>query len=236
LRDTYSFIVPVYNEKENILPTIKEIYKYFDKKKIEILFVDDFSPDGSAKEIEKHSIRYDKVKLVQHGKKNGIGAALQFGCQYAKGDYLIFLDADLSQSPKYLEGMIGLIDDKTHMVIGSRYLNKSNILNQSAFRKYGSRLFNIFLQIIFILSIKDVTHSFRIFKREIFDKINNEISENGHPSFLIQFTLLAIKKNFQIKEYPMTFIDRDISQGVSKLSVSKELFKSLIFIFKYKFK
>ena len=66
--------------------------------------------------------------------------------------------------------MISLLDDKTHMVIGSRYLNKSNILNQSMFRKYGSRLFNIFLQIVFILRIRDTTHSFRVFKREILKK------------------------------------------------------------------
>lgn len=236
MKNIYSFIIPVFNEKENILPTIKEIYKYFDKKKIEILFVDDNSPDGSAKEIKKHSIHYKSVKLIQHGKKDGIGAALQFGCKYAKGEYLIFLDADLSQSPKYLDGMISLFDDKTYMVIGSRFLNKSNIYNQSVFRRYGSRLFNIFLQIVFILKIRDITHSFRVFKREIFDETKNQISEKGHPSFLIQFTLLAIKKNFQIKEYPITFIDRDINQGVSKLSVMKELFKSLIFIFKYKFK
>ena len=79
--------------------------------------------------------------------------------------------------------MISLLDDKTHMVIGSRYLNKSNILNQSMFRKYGSRLFNIFLQIVFILRIRDTTHSFRVFKREIFEKTKNQISEKGHFSF-----------------------------------------------------
>lgn len=236
MKNICSFIIPVFNEKENILLTIREIYKYFDEKKIEILFVDDNSPDGSAKEIEKHSKHYKSVKLIQHGKKDGIGAALQFGCKYAKGEYLIFLDADLSQSPKYLYGMISLLDDKTHMVIGSRYLNKSNILNQSMFRKYGSRLFNIFLQIVFILRIRDTTHSFRVFKREIFEKTKNQISEKGHPSFLIQFTLMAIKNNFQIKEYPITFIERDLTQGVSKLSVTKELFRSLIFILRYKFK
>ena len=57
-------------KKENILLTIREIYKYFDeKKKIEILFVDDNSHDGSAKEIEKHSKHYKSVKLIQHGKR-----------------------------------------------------------------------------------------------------------------------------------------------------------------------
>ena len=149
------------------------------KKKIEILFVDDNSHDGSAKEIEKHSKHYKSVKLIQHGKKRWHRSSFTICCKYAKGEYLIFLDADLSQSPKYLYGMISLLDDKTHMVIGSRYLNKSNILNQSMFRKYGSRLFNIFLQIVFILRIRDTTHSFRVFKREIFEKTKNQISEKG---------------------------------------------------------
>ena len=69
MKNICSFIIPVFNEKENILLTIREIYKYFDEKKIEILFVDDNSPDGSAKEIEKHSKHYKSVKLIQHGKK-----------------------------------------------------------------------------------------------------------------------------------------------------------------------
>ena len=69
--------------------------------------------------------------------------------------------------------MISLLDDKTHMVIGSRYLNKSNILNQSMFRKYGSRLFNIFLQMVFILRIRDTTHSFRVFKEILKNKKSN---------------------------------------------------------------
>ena len=106
----YSFVIPIYNEKPNIEKTIINIYKYFGlKNDYEVLFVDDISPDGSAEEVVKLSSTYNNVKLIQHGKKEGIGAALHYGSKKSIGKLIIFLDSDLSTSPEYLIKMINMI-------------------------------------------------------------------------------------------------------------------------------
>ncbi len=229
----YSFVIPVYNEIDNILPTINEINKFHnDKNKFEILFVDDDSPDGTSNEILKASHKFSNVRLIQHGKKEGIGAAIFYGCSFVKSDLIIFLDADLSQSPSYIIEMMNIINNGSDMVIGSRYIKGSKQINQSYFKKYGSYFFNRFTSLLLGIKLNDITHSFRIFKKSIYDQVKKSITQKGHPSFLIEFTLLAQKKKFTISEYPVTFIERDKSKGVSKLSISKELIQSLKFILK----
>lgn len=234
---SYSFIVPVFNEKQNIFPTIDEIFKYHKyPNEFEILFVDDNSPDGTASEINKACSKYSNVKLIQHGKKEGIGAALTYGCKFAKHDLFIFIDADLSQSPSYIPQMIKHIESGSDMVIGSRYLKGSKKINQSAFRKYGSYLFNLFSKLILGVPVFDITHSFRVFKKDIFYFLENSITQKGHPSFLIEFTYLTALNKYKIKEVPITFIDRDYSRGISKLNIKKEIINSLILILNLLFK
>ena len=94
-----SVIVPVYNEKENVEPTAREILGAFGQlvSDLEILFVDDNSPDGTADEVIRVSGLASQVRLVQHGKKEGIGAAHRAGYEAAKGEYVMCIDADLSQ-------------------------------------------------------------------------------------------------------------------------------------------
>tara|TARA_B100001057_G_scaffold221315_1_gene221706 strand:+ start:2701 stop:3408 length:708 start_codon:yes stop_codon:yes gene_type:complete len=227
MRNFYSFVVPIYNEKKNIAPTINEIEKYFSNEKFEILFVDDNSPDGSADEVNYISSKNQKIRLIQHGKKEGIGAALNYGCKYTNGNLIVFIDADLSQSPKFINDMTLIIHQNYDMVIGSRYMKNSKILNQSLFKKTGSYMFNIFTRFLLKIKLTDITHSFRIFKKKVFIDLEDQLNEKGHPSFTIQLTNLALKNKFKLTEYPITFIERDSSQGVSKLSITKELISSI---------
>ena len=207
----YSFVIPIYNEKPNIEKTIINIYKYFGlKNDYEILFVDDISPDGSAEEVVKLSSTYNNVKLIQHGKKEGIGAALHYGSKKSIGKLIIFLDSDLSTSPEYLIKMINMIENQKYdMVIGSRFLKQSKQINKELFKKIGSKYFNYLAKYILNLNINDITHSFRVFKREIFYKLDDLLIEKGHPSFVLELTYLSNRNNYKIGEYPITFVERD---------------------------
>jgi|TARA_B110000259_G_C13908963_1_gene360060 dolichol-phosphate mannosyltransferase len=225
----YSFVIPIYNEKPNIEKTIINIYKYFGlKNDYEILFVDDISPDGSAEEVVKLSSTYNNVKLIQHGKKEGIGAALHYGSKKSIGKLIIFLDSDLSTSPEYLIKMINMIENQKYdMVIGSRFLKQSKQINKELFKKIGSKYFNYLAKYILNLNINDITHSFRVFKREIFYKLDDLLIEKGHPSFVLELTYLSNRNNYKIGEYPITFVERDENASQSKLSIKKELISSI---------
>lgn len=219
----YSFIVPVYNEKENIFFFIKKIEEEFDNfsKNYEIIFVDDNSPDGTAKEIQKLSKKYPKIRLLQHGARNGLGAAVLFGYTNAKGNYIVGMDVDLSVSPTHLPKMINLIEkNNLGMIIGSRYLKKSEIINKSILRKTGSVFFNFVASNLLKINLSDPCHSFRILKKEVVTNISKKIKEKEHPSFFIELTYI-VQKDFSISEYPIKFVERNESQGKSKLSIKK---------------
>ena len=228
----FNFIIPVYNETQNIEPTIIFIKDNFFSEDYLISFIDDNSPDGTASKILSLKEKYPEIELIQHGKKDGLGSAILFGYLNSKSDYLIGLDADLSQSPKYLHDMYKMIKNGADMVIGSRYVFGGKVIGKSQLRLIGSVAMNKIASKLLNLNILDISHTFRIFKKEIISKISTLLKEKGHPSFLIEFTYFAKKNNFKIKEYPIFFIERSSDRGVSKLSASKEIIPFLKTILK----
>lgn len=231
----YSFVIPVYNEKINIKSAANEIQNKFDSycKDYEILFVDDNSPDGTGEEVVELSLIDNRIKLCQHGKKIGLGAAIKYGYLQTQGQYIIGIDVDLSQSVDDLLEMIKFMkDNKADMVIGSRYIKGGKQINKPWLRDFASKNMNYFITKILKINIYDLSHTFRIFDRKIINSIKNSLVETGHPSFMTEFTYFANKKKFKILEYPITFIERDASKGVSKLSVIKEMPSYFKFIVK----
>ena len=220
-----SFIIPVYNEKKNIIPTTEAILSTFDKYKedLEILFVDDNSPDGTAEEIESVETKFSQVKLVQHGKKEGIGAAHLFGYENAEGEYILCIDADLSQDPADLLKMKEKLDKGKDMVIGSRYAIGGEMVGKSILRDVGSRGMNLIAKVFLGLPTTDTTHTFRAFRKSVFNKVSDKINQKGHPSFQVQFTFWVRKEGFDISEIPIRFVERDDDRGESKLSIKKEI-------------
>ena len=219
----YSVVVPVYNERMNIEPTSKAILEAFGPKvnDLEILFVDDNSPDGTANEVERVSLLLSQVKLVQHGKKEGMGAAYRAGYEKAKGEIIAGIDADLSQSPKDLIKMINKLDEGFDLIVGSRYMPGGEMIGKSKLRDIGSRSMNLINRYILGIPMTDATHTFRVFKKDIFNSVANNINEKGHPSFQIQFTFWVSQQKYKITEIPISFKERGEEQGVSKLSIKK---------------
>lgn len=231
----YSFIIPVYNEKKNIGLTIAEIKKKFERHSsdYEIIFVDDNSPDGTALEIENFAKVDNRIKLCQHGKKIGLGAAINFGYKKALGEFIIGIDVDLSQSIDDLIKMISYLkNNNLDMVIGSRYIEGGKQINKSFIRDAASRYMNIFISTILNLKVYDLSHTFRIFRREIFLNISSSLHETGHPSFMTEFTYFTVKKKYKVSEFPIIFVERDPSLGKSKLKISKEIFPYFKFVLK----
>lgn len=230
----YSIVVPVYNEKSTILPTAKGILDALGDlaARTEILFVDDLSPDGTAEEIVRVSGIIPQVRLVQHGKKEGIGAAHHAGYIAARGDCIMCLDADLSQSPSDLLRMKEKYDSGFDLVIGSRYARGGKQIGKSFMRDCGSRGMNLIARYLLGIPLEDSTHTFRIFKKGLFNAVESKLDQKGHPSFPVQFTFWTVRQGFRVTEIPITFVERPCGGGKSKISVRREVWPFIKLVFR----
>jgi len=209
-------IIPTYNELENIPNLIPKILQK--DEGLEVLIVDDNSPDGTAAFVEEESKLNSRVHLIKRNAKLGLGTAYIEGFKYAlkNGYNFIFeMDADFSHNPKELINFLREIES-ADLVLGSRYKNGVNVVNWPMKRLLLSYFANVYTRIITGLPVKDATGGFKCFRREVLEAIDfNNVKSNGY-AFQIEMTFKAWKKGFRIKEISITFIDR--VKGTSKMS------------------
>ncbi len=220
-----SVIVPVYNERANIEPTASGILEAFGPlaAECEILFVDDNSPDGTADEIVRTGQKFPQVRLVQHGKKEGLGAAHHAGYHAAEGRYVMCIDADFSQDPRDLLRMKEVLDAGHDLVVGSRYMKNGEQIGKSLARDWGSKAMNAMTRVCLGIPLADSTHTFRAFRKTVHESVCRHLNEKGHPSFQIQFTFWVVRSGFRVTEIPVRFVERSADKGQSKLSIKREL-------------
>jgi len=219
-----SIIVPVFNERRIIEITAQRIMAVFKNidDDVELLFIDDNSPDGTAEEVIRVSKSIPEVRLIQHGKKEGIGAAHRAGYEAAVGKYILCIDADLSQTPEDLLKIKQKLDEGYDLVIGSRYMKDGKQLGKSPLRDIGSRGMNLLCRIFLGLKLTDGTHTFRGFKSNLYKKYSDRLSSKGHPDFQVEFSFWIQKGGNKILELPIHFKEREDSLGQSKIIIQKE--------------
>ena len=209
-------IIPTFNEMENMPKLIPEVLSK--DKGIEILVVDDSSPDGTADYVENLMQSNGKIHLIKRDYKMGLGTAYIAGFKYAlehSFNYIFEMDADFSHDPKEIVNFLNEIENYD-LVLGSRYISGVNVVNWPMRRLILSYSANIYTKIITGLHIKDATGGYKCFRREVLEAIDlDEIKSNGY-AFQIEMTFKAWKKGFKIKEIPITFVDR--VKGTSKMS------------------
>ena len=209
-------VIPTYNECENIEKLIKKIHEI--KNDMNVLVVDDNSPDGTASIIGQLMQNDDRIHLLKRAGKMGLGTAYCDGFQYAldKGfDYIMEMDADFSHNPEVIPDFMKEIENYD-LVIGSRYISGVNVVNWPLRRLFLSYGANVYTHIITGLPLKDATGGFKCFRADILKKINlKSIKSNGY-GFQIEMNYRVWKKGARIKEIPIIFIDR--RSGVSKMN------------------
>ena len=225
-------IVPTYNEIENVQRLVEAIFNY--QNDINILFVDDSSPDGTAGLIKEMQQKYPQILLLEREKKEGLGRAYIAGFKFAlqKGfDYIFEMDADFSHDPKEVPVFLREIE-QNDLVIGSRYIRGVNVINWPLRRLLLSYFANIYTQVITGLPVKDCTGGFKCFRREVLETIDLEnIGSNGY-AFQIEMNYKAWRAGFRIKEIPIIFVDREF--GESKLS-KKIMWEAIFLVWKLRF-
>ncbi len=215
--------VPTYNEKDNVgwlFAGIKEL-----NLPIDILFVDDNSPDGTGQVLDEIARKNPEVKVVHQAGKAGIGNAHKVGIAWAyQQGYqtLITMDADLTHSPSDIPKLLGSISE-CHVVVGSRYLQKDSLEGWNFSRKVLTRIGNILTT--FMLGIKqDATGAFRAYRLDIIPQALFQAVRSDSYSFFFESLYLLYSNSFKIKEVPIALPPR--TYGSSKMQVS-DIFGSL---------
>ena len=207
-------IIPTYNEVDNIKNIVSHIFN--ENNNVDILFVDDNSPDGTSDLI--NSFENISIHLITRPQKMGLGSAYIEGFKWAINnsyDYIIQMDADLSHNPSDIRKL--LVESKKYdLVIGSRYVNGISIVNWPLSRLILSYFANLYARIIIGIPIKDVTGGFKCFSSDILQKINLDKVKSEGYSFQIEMNFLTWNNDFNIKEIPIVFTDRVL--GKSKMS------------------
>jgi len=209
-------VIPTYNEKDN-LPKLLEILMGFPEA-VQVLVVDDGSPDGTGDLAEEWTRKTDRVHLLRRAGKLGLGSAYVAGFKWALArDYerIFEMDADFSHDPKYVMGMLEKTEE-ADLVIGSRYLTGVNVVNWPMSRLLLSWFANKYAKFVSGLPIADCTAGFKVFRREALAAIDLEnIGASGY-GFQIEMHYKVWKKGFRLAEVPIVFVDR--AAGVSKMS------------------
>ncbi len=220
-----TIVLPTYNEKENIedfLKTLLEEINLTNDFNINMLVVDDYSPDGTADIVKKVMGNNPKVNLLLNNTR-GLGKAYIAGFRYAienfSPDILIEMDSDFSHDVKKVKELLNAISKGADFAIGSRYIKGGSIPSDWALiRKLNSKYGNIFARIIAgLYSIKDCTSGFRAIKTDILKQIDlDKLNANGY-SFQMNILFECTQKGAKVAEIPIDFIDR--TKGKSKLGL-----------------
>lgn len=214
--DRVLVVIPTYNERDN-LPRIVPLVLVQDQR-IDILVVDDNSPDGTGQLADELAVVNSRVHVLHRTAKQGLGRAYLAGFTWAlERDYafVIEMDADFSHDPKYLPVLLGAVGE-ADLVLGSRYASGVNVINWPMSRLLLSWFANKYVRWITRMPLTDATGGFKCFRRAVLEAIPFErVRSNGY-GFQIEMSYRAWRKGFRLQEVPIVFVDR--LEGQSKMN------------------
>jgi len=212
-----SIIIPTYNERDNILPLVERLSKTLSGHDFEILLVDDSSKDGTIDTAAALAEKYP-VKVLVRSNERGLATAVLHGLQYAKGDIIGVMDADLQHPPEVNAALLKAIEDGADMAVASRYVKGGGCPNWGLTRRIISKgalsLAHIFLPTS--RNVKDPMSGFFMFKRE---KIEGAVFKPIGYKILLE--MLVMGKFEKVVEVPFIFEDR--STGRSKMKARQQI-------------
>ena len=212
-------VIPTFNEAKNIVDLVSTIKKHMPDSTI--LIVDDSSVDGTADLVEKISDK--NVNLIKRKKKNGRGSAVMEGFEWGirKGefDYFIEMDADFSHDPIVLPEILKKLKENNDLVLGSRYMKESEIINWGFKRTFFSKMANCFAEFLLRVPINDYTNGYRGYtKNLVSDFLESNINSNGYI-VLSEIAYFNFLSNGKAEMLPMTFVNR--KRGESNLTLKE---------------
>jgi dolichol-phosphate mannosyltransferase len=210
-------IIPTYNERENITRIVSAVLTK--DPRLEMLIVDDGSPDGTGDIVENIGKENNRVHLLRRPRKMGLGTAYIAGFKWSleRGyEYTFEMDADFSHDPAHLPHFLRAVET-ADLVLGSRYIGgKVTVVNWPISRLLLSYFANRYARWVTGLKLWDATGGFKVYRRTVLQAINlDDVRSNGY-AFQIEMSFRAWRKGFRIVEIPIVFVDR--TEGTSKMS------------------
>jgi dolichol-phosphate mannosyltransferase len=212
-------VIPTYNEASNIMSVLEVVMRL--PGDITALVVDDGSPDGTGRLVERAAQRYPgRIVLHQRGSKQGLGRAYLHGFRYALAegyDFVCEMDADLSHPPEDLPQLIAPVrSGEADLAIGSRYVGGVRVINWPLSRLMLSYGASIYTRVITRMPILDATAGFKCFHRSVLEHIDLDAVRSEGYSFQIEMNYRAWRAGYRIVEVPIIFTER--TEGQSKMS------------------
>ena len=214
-------LVPTYNEAESIkilLTRLDQACSTLTDHGIDVLIIDDKSPDGTADIANSLGIK--RLSILRRDSKNGLGPAYIAGFKYGLEkdyDFFVEMDADLSHQPEELGALFKVISAQ-NFVIGTRWMPGGSVVNWPKKRQLISRMGTRYASFALGLPFRDLTSGYRVIPKSFLKMINLDLIETKGYGFQIEMAMLANELGFAIKEVPITFVERE--NGLSKMSLA----------------
>jgi dolichol-phosphate mannosyltransferase len=209
-------VIPTYNEAENIELILDRVRASVPS--LDVLVVDDGSPDGTGELADKIAAFDDQVQVMHRSQKRGLGAAYLAGFDWGleRGyDVLVEMDADGSHLPEQLPRLLDALAD-ADLVLGSRWVRGGRVVNWPKRRELLSRSANTYARLALGFSLHDATAGFRAFRRTTLESIDLwSVSSQGY-CFQVDLARRAVAAGLRVVEVPITFVERE--HGRSKMS------------------
>ena len=212
-------VVPTYNEIENVDSLVARIEAVRGDLRVDVLFVDDGSPDGTGARI--HELRSSRrwIHIVERSGRMGLGSAYRAGFTWAiENGYAEIgeMDADLSHDPTYLPALHAAIASGANLALGSRYVRGGGSEGWPLQRRLLSRGANVFARTLLRLRTRDVTGGFRVYDRDAIEVILEQGTECDGYGFQVEGVCAITRAGMRVVEVPITFRDRAF--GRSKMN------------------
>lgn len=227
---SFCLIIPMFNEENNVIQCVDTFCKFLNNldNKCELLVVDDGSTDNTSYELSKLKKIYNNLKVKTHKENKGYGVANRTGASYALSfgyKYVLYMDADLTQDPKYIYDFLSLMNKDIDLIKATRYAQGGGTTGVMFFRKFISLGGNFVARIFMRLPITDYTNGFRAIKTILLKDIDFE--ENNF-AYLIEEVRKVSKFAKTYAEVPYILSVRKESHSKSKFIYSVSVYLSYL--------
>jgi dolichol-phosphate mannosyltransferase len=206
--------LPTYNERENL----ERMLHALADKGVEVLVIDDNSPDGTGELADRLAAELDFVSVLHRERKEGLGPAYLAGFRLVLAggaDLVLEMDADFSHDPADVPRLVEATHD-ADLVLGSRYIDGGAIANWGPLRRLVSAGGSLYARLVLGVPVHDLTGGFKCFRRDVLEALDLDAIASRGYAFQIETTYRVLRAGFRVVEVPIRFVDRE--QGGSKMS------------------